>query len=295
MEIKVSPGKYVVAVSGGVDSMVLLDLLRQQPGLKLLVAHFDHGIRPDSREDRILVERVARTYGLPFVYEKGELGLNASEELARHARYAFLEKVRISMSARAIITAHHEDDVLETAILNMMRGTGRRGVTSLASGKTLARPLLHISKQRLLEYAQEHNLVWREDSTNVDVRYRRNYVRHHIVPALGERGRERMLRLIEKLRIINDDLDRELTEYLESHAKDGKLERKSFILLPHAVAREVMATWLRTAGILGYDRRTLERLVVAAKTYQVGKASDVQKGVKMRIEKDFLALSPADR
>lgn len=199
------------------------------------------------------------------------------------------------MGARAIITAHHEDDVLETAILNMMRGTGRRGVTSLSSGKTLVRPLLHIGKQQLLEYAQTHRLVWREDSTNVDVRYRRNYVRRNIVPALGAQGRAQMLRLIEKLRIINSDLDRELAEYLESHTTDGKLERKSFILLPHAVAREVMAAWLRAEGILGYDRRTLERLVVAAKTYRVGKATDVQKGVQMSIEKDFLALSPADR
>src|SRR5690606_5271626 len=106
--IKIRPGKYVVAVSGGVDSMVLLDLLRQKPKLELIVAHFDHGIRPDSAEDRKLVQRVAKHYDLPFVYAEGKLGPKASEALAREARYAFLRRVQAEQGAEAIITAHHQ-------------------------------------------------------------------------------------------------------------------------------------------------------------------------------------------
>jgi tRNA(Ile)-lysidine synthase len=92
ISISLSPGKYVAAVSGGVDSMVLLDLLRNIPDVELIVAHFDHGIRPDSAEDRQLVERVCAQYGVAFEYAEGHLGKKASEATARAARYSFLRR-----------------------------------------------------------------------------------------------------------------------------------------------------------------------------------------------------------
>src|SRR5689334_19288064 len=122
----VQPGKYVLAVSGGVDSMVLLHALQGRPGVKLVVAHYDHGIRPDSHEDRHLVQVVAAQHGLPFEYEEDWLGWGTSEETAREARYNFLERTRQRHKSDAIITAHHQDDVLETAIINLLRGTGRK-------------------------------------------------------------------------------------------------------------------------------------------------------------------------
>jgi tRNA(Ile)-lysidine synthetase-like protein len=103
-----SDGRYVVAVSGGVDSVALLDILRQQTGLELIVAHFDHGIRKDSCQDRLLVEQLAKRYGLTFVYEEAKLGPRTSEETARRARYAFLNKVMREHQAVAIVTAHHQ-------------------------------------------------------------------------------------------------------------------------------------------------------------------------------------------
>src|SRR4051794_16456164 len=131
MKIYVGPGKYVVAVSGGVDSVGLLDLLRMDPGVKLTVSHFDHGIRDDSHLDRAHVQALARRYQLPFVYDKGALGPGASEAEARTARYQFLDNVKTKTGAHAIVTAHHQDDVLETAIINLLRGTGRKGLSSL--------------------------------------------------------------------------------------------------------------------------------------------------------------------
>ena len=130
--IPLAPGTYIVAVSGGVDSIVLLDLLANQEKAKLIVAHFDHGIRNDSRDDRMFVQDLAVRYELPFVYDVGNLGQGASEAKAREARYTFLRGVRQAAGARSIITAHHEDDVLETAILNIMRGTGRKGFEFVA-------------------------------------------------------------------------------------------------------------------------------------------------------------------
>src|SRR5215471_4228206 len=94
MKIELEPGKYVVAVSGGVDSMVLLDVLKDVPGLQLVVAHYDHGMRGDSGQDRQLVQEAAAHYGLPFAYEEGKLGVRTSEAAARDARYQFLRRVR---------------------------------------------------------------------------------------------------------------------------------------------------------------------------------------------------------
>ena len=182
MDISLESGTYIVAVSGGVDSIVLLDILKNQTDLNLIVAHFDHGVRTDSELDRQFVEKLSKKINLPFVYESAQLGSAASEEAARSARYAFLERARQAYQARAIVTAHHQDDVLETAIINLLRGTNRRGLSSLTSRPQLARPLLHVSKRDLKAYAQEQGLVWREDSTNSDDSYLRNYVRLHLVP-----------------------------------------------------------------------------------------------------------------
>src|SRR5260221_102633 len=128
MELNVNPGKYIVAVSGGVDSMALLDMLVVLPGLELVVAHFERGIRADSDQDRQLVAATAARYGLPFVFMRGNLGAGVSEAAARTARYAFLGRVRGAHNAGAIITAHHQDDVIETALINLVRGTGSRGL-----------------------------------------------------------------------------------------------------------------------------------------------------------------------
>lgn len=177
-----SPGSYVVAVSGGVDSMALLHLLRKNPGLDLVVAHFDHGIRDNSSEDRKFVQTFAKANGLKFVYEEGNLGAGASEARARDARYKFLHKTVEDTGSAAIVTAHHQDDVLETAIINLLRGSGRKGLTSLGNRPGIERPLLSVPKRDLVAYAKDQGLRWREDSTNQDLDYLRNYVRHRLLP-----------------------------------------------------------------------------------------------------------------
>src|SRR5438270_2251525 len=118
MKVNVPPGRYVLAVSGGVDSMVLLDLLAKLPGLELVVAHFNHGIRPESVNDEELVANRAKRLNLPLELGYASLGQGASEATARQARYQFLEAVQKKYKAKAIITAHHQDDWIETAVIN---------------------------------------------------------------------------------------------------------------------------------------------------------------------------------
>jgi tRNA(Ile)-lysidine synthase len=294
------PGSYVVAVSGGVDSMSLLHALHQanmaaDRPWQLIVAHLDHGIREDSVKDRQLVQATARRYGLPFTYREARLGAGTNEAEARTIRYDFLHQVQWAGRARAIVTAHHQDDVLETAILNVLRGTGRKGLTSLRSRHNLERPLLEIPKHELMAYARDQGLQWREDSTNQNTDYLRNYVRHRLVPRFNESDRTHLLRIINDLRQTNQELDTLLVNQLHLQADAGKLDRQWFNRLPHAVARETMATWLRAYGVRAFDSRTLERLVVAAKVAGPGKAFDVLDGVSMAVGTNNLALSRPER
>jgi tRNA(Ile)-lysidine synthase len=138
---------YIVAVSGGVDSVVLLDMLSKTQH-KLIVAHVDHGIRgKESAADARFVAALARRYQLPFVSTELHLGAHASEETAREKRYEFLfgeaEKYRA-----VVVTAHHRDDIIETITLNLTRGTGWRGLAVLAR-KDIERPPLEMMSERV--------------------------------------------------------------------------------------------------------------------------------------------------
>lgn len=291
MKVQLPKGRYVVAVSGGVDSVVLLDVLSKQPDLSLVVAHFDHGIRGDSAEARKFVASLATNYGLVFEYGEGRLGSGASEATAREARYSFLQKVKEKHNAKAIITAHHQDDLIETAILNMLRGTGRKGLTSLSSREDILRPLLAFSKQELTEYAKANNLKWYEDSTNQDTKYLRNYVRHNLVSKLTDDQRQKMIEVIKAQRSVNAQLDALLSPQVESR----ELPRQWFVSLPHEIAREVMAAWLRANGLQEFDKQAIERAVIGAKTALPGKQLAIKRGITIEVNKTSLALKHPER
>jgi len=295
MDIEPEPGKYVLAVSGGVDSVVLLDILHDKRDIELVVAHFDHGIRSDSKDDRLFVQSLAKKYDLPFEYAEGRLGPKANEATARRARYDFLEDVCKAHAAVAIITAHHQDDVLETVIINMLRGTGRKGLSSLASGDKLERPLLHMPKQEIIKYAKSHGLKWHEDSTNQEEIYLRNYIRRRLLPKFSEQDKKKMLKLTGQAKVTNKQIDNILDEELRRHSNDARLDRQWFRQLPHDVALEAMAAWLRRSNIRNFDRKMLERLVVYAKTGRSGQRFDVINGNIMVVGKDNLALGTHER
>lgn len=283
MKIDVEPGTYVAAVSGGVDSMVLLDLLSQVPGAEIVVAHFDHGVRPDSAEDRQLVQQAAQKYDRQFEYKEGNLGPDVSEADARDARYGFLEDVRQKYNAAAIITAHHQDDLLETAIINMIRGTGRKGLSSLRSRPGMLRPLLGFAKKQLQDYAQSNGIIWHEDSTNQSKDYMRNQIRQDLMPRLSQADRQELLNRIGRAAALNDEIDTLLNELLATQPNSNQISRYFFIMLPHAVACEFMAQWLRSKG-LEFDRRTIERLVIFAKAAKPGKIADISQGNSLAIK-----------
>jgi len=283
---------YIVAVSGGVDSVVLLDILAKKlPVSRLVVAHFDHGVRNDSVQDRLFVEALARSYSLRFVFDEAQLGAGASEDSARKARYGFLRHAKVQHGASHIVTAHHQDDVLETAILNLLRGTGRKGLSALRSRDDLYRPLLPTPKSHIVTYAEKNGLRWREDSTNASQNYLRNYVRQRIVSKFDAAARRELLGHIERAGHANTEIDALLEAELRRQPGAGVMDRQWFIMLPHAVAREAMAAWLRQAGAANFDRKAVERLTVTAKISLPGKQADINNGLMMVVSKDELRIA----
>lgn len=290
MKVGITSGKYILAVSGGVDSTVLLDLLAKRPDLDLVVAHFNHGIRPDSRKDEEFVHRLADKYRLPFVAGYGKLGPESSEERAREARYGFLDMMKRQHQADAIITAHHQDDLIETAILNILRGTGRRGLSSIAENPAVIRPMLDLSKNDILDYAKKHRLAWREDPTNDDERHLRNFIRRKIVPELSESQRQKFLEEIQKIGAANRIINQEIENLSQNLVKGKSIDRAGFISLPMEVAREVLVQFLRQNDFKGFDKKTVERLAVAIKTAKAGTKHDVTKGLSLEINRTAALL-----
>lgn len=287
-------GRYVIAVSGGVDSVVLLDLLANTKRYELIVAHFDHGIRTDSGSDRRLTETLADQYHCKFIYEEGRLGAKSSEALCREARYNFLNRVVQETGSSALITAHHLDDRIETMIINLLRGTGRKGMSSLRETISVKRPLLGTEKQELIAYAHQHNLSWREDSTNQDCGYLRNYLRLKVIPRLSDEDKAKFIRIMDRQVDINIQIDQLIGEWLEEQ-HPARLNKKLFNNLSYNESKELIAFWLRYNKLVNFNHQTIERLTLGAKTKPKGAKLDVYDYNYVVLDKDYLALRSVER
>ncbi|MGA3150468.1 MAG: tRNA lysidine(34) synthetase TilS [Candidatus Saccharimonadales bacterium] len=281
MNIQIEPGKYVLGVSGGVDSMALLDLLSKKPDVELVVAHFNHGIRSDASKDEKLVKRAAKRYGLQFEVGHGELGVAASEEKARNARYAFLNALRKRHKARAIITAHHQDDLIETALINILRGTGRRGLTSIMDNPGIVRPLINTPKTKIVRYAKYHKLGWHEDSTNKDSKYLRNYIRLQIIPRLKASQKQELVKNIEKVAKNRLELNNIIATLSHTITSNDHVDRSKFATMPTVIANELIIFWLKANGNNQFDEKTIERLNLALKTARPNTKVDVGKNLSL--------------
>lgn len=239
---------YIVAVSGGVDSVVLLhalangNLAEVTSNPQLIIAHFDHGMREDSSADEAFVRGVAQQYSLAYETERVELGANANEARARQARYDFLRRCSEKYQAQGVITAHHQDDLIETMVINLLRGTGWRGLVPMEQS-TILRPLLGVAKAELLNYAKKYRLEWRDDSTNTDESYVRNYVRLQLLPAMQAKdphARKKFLKIYHDIYQLKQEIAMELQKITTNH----QIPRHQLVMWPPEVAREVIYTRL---------------------------------------------------
>ncbi|HCI22097.1 MAG TPA: tRNA lysidine(34) synthetase TilS, partial [Clostridiales bacterium] len=180
------------AVSGGADSVCLLDLVRRLGDVTVLCAHFDHGIRgAESARDAAFVEALCKEWGVPFFLGRGDVPAYAAanglsiETAAREVRYAFLERTAKEQGADVIATAHNLNDNAETILFRMARGTGLRGLTGIPARRgRIVRPLLQTPRRDIEEYLTAHGIPHVEDSTNAETDAARNRIRLDVLPRL---------------------------------------------------------------------------------------------------------------
>ncbi|MBK8601438.1 MAG: tRNA lysidine(34) synthetase TilS [Flavobacterium sp.] len=185
--------KLLLAISGGVDSMVLLHLF-QQIKFPIAVAHCNFQLRGlESFEDQKFVQDYAESNNIPFystIFDTNAFAEDYQVSIqmaARELRYHWFYELLDSESYDYIVTAHHADDNLETFIINLSRGTGLDGLSGIpAVNDKVVRPLLNFSREEIEAYANKNNVPWREDSSNASTKYLRNKIRHELVPILKE-------------------------------------------------------------------------------------------------------------
>ncbi len=247
-------GLILCAVSGGKDSMYLLENLRMRApeyGFSVACAHFDHRLRgAESERDRKFVEDWCKKAGIPCHVGEGDVRAYAKEnglgieEAARKLRYAFLEKTAEEIGAARIATAHTADDNVETLLLNLARGAGLKGLCGIppVRGK-LIRPILTVTAAEVLDWLEKNNVPHLEDSTNENDDCARNVVRHRIIPVLRELNAgfdENAVRCIENLRDDEEYLNALVEKFLKENQSKNEISASAFAILPEPVSARVL-------------------------------------------------------
>jgi tRNA(Ile)-lysidine synthase len=295
----IRPGRYIVAVSGGVDSMVLLHLMTQLTDVEIIVVHVNHGIRPDAALDGRLVRQFCESHNISYESTDLELGAHTSEALARKRRYGFLRKCLIKYDARAIVTAHHEDDIVETVLINLLRGTGWRGIAPFARETDIIRPLVTVVKSDIVAYANAQAITWREDTTNTQQAYLRNYVRLTIMPWLHANiphWRAEIMRYIRNQQALRRTIEDEINKILDGHVsfarKSATSSRYIWSMLPAPEAYELFQGVCRRTTGNSMIRDRAHAALLFIKVAKPGKRMELTADWILRVTGDSFIVEP---
>ncbi len=264
--------RVLCAVSGGVDSMCLLFMLDawcKERGSRLIAAHFNHQIRGEAADrDEAFVRDVCRRWGIPLTVGRGDVpsfarreGLSL-EEAARTLRYAFLHQAAETEGCHCICTAHHADDNAETVLLNLIRGTGLKGLAGMEGRRELVRrPLLHVTRAELQDYAAVWNIPYVEDETNADpAAAARNLLRLQVTPLLRQlnpRAVEHINQTAAQLRTADRALEEDAFARIAcAEVRKGRaaLPTDALIQAPEAVRPRML---LQLLDLLGVGRKDI--------------------------------------
>ncbi|HSE65701.1 MAG TPA: tRNA lysidine(34) synthetase TilS, partial [Gemmatimonadales bacterium] len=286
--LDLGPVRAILAVSGGPDSVALLDLLlqsRESHGLDLFVAHADHGISLESGDIALRVGELARVAGLPFVTARLGLGPEATETEARDARYGWLRRMREAHEARWIFTAHHADDQAETVLLRALGGSGPAGLAGMKPIEgDVVRPLLGFSRAELLGYVESRGLWYWHDPANEDARHLRSWLRHSVMPRL----KERIADVDQRLRDVGRQAAADRTAWdaaldvvpgLDSRVEPegASLDAEALARLDPSLGAALAMAWVRRAGgVLGL--RHGSRVVAFARESESGARLELPSG-----------------
>jgi len=249
-----APGEgLVLGVSGGADSSALLHILHHL-GYRVHVAHLNHCARgEESDADEAFVVALTAQLGVPCECRKCDVTAEAKasglsfEAQARETRYSFFASVARKHGISKIVTAHHADDQVETVLMRILRGTGPEGLSGIPYTRqwdrlSIVRPMLDCRREAIVAWLKESGLSWREDASNFDLQYRRNLVRHELLPLLEEKHnpqvREALLRLAEAQHCDNFYWEAQVSDVLTG--AEEELTRATFRVWPEALQRRVI-------------------------------------------------------
>ena len=264
--------------------MALLAMYKQAD---IVVAHIDHGTRKSSAEDADFVRRKCQELGVKFYETKLELGEGVSEELARKKRYEFLKTIQ-EKEGGTLCTAHHLDDVLESIAINLIRGTGWRGLTPFY-GDELVRPFIiaKMWKRDVLKFAGEQKICFRQDSTNHEADYLRNRVREKMAE-LDETARTDIINLFEKQNELRGRIEKLVTELAKQTVMGKNFHKKElFLTADKKVALEVLREICLMHGY-SLTRKQLGDFLLAIKTYAPHKKFNLPKNHFVTILKNYI-------
>lgn len=216
----------VVGVSGGPDSITLLDILiklQEQLKFNIVVAHINHMIRKDAEDDEKYVEKYCKNKNIPFYVKQArveEIAKNqkiGTEEAGRNLRYEFFNEILKKTKSNKIATAHTKNDNVETVLMNIIRGTGTKGLKGIEiiRDNKYIRPLLEISRTEIEEYCQKNNLEPRIDTSNMENIYTRNKIRNLLIPYIQKEFNPNIIETIDRLSCIS----KEENKYFENITK----------------------------------------------------------------------------
>ena len=253
--------KLLVGVSGGPDSVCLLDILSQLP-YEIVVGHLNHKLRPSADEEMAFVKKLSAGYGFKFVgrtaniLDQTKLKKSGIEEEARRERYRFLFDSAKKENAKAVAVAHQADDQIETLLMNLIRGSGLEGLTGMRIKSIsefnpeieLVRPLLNVWREEILDYCQNHHLEFRLDETNQSLDYHRSRIRNQLIPELANYNPNIKSTLLRTQKILMDDfafLNESISTVrneIQLEIKKGtvSLELKAFKRLPVSMQRLII-------------------------------------------------------
>ncbi len=276
----------IVALSGGPDSVALAGVLLDLRGglnLTLTLAHLHHGVRPkEADEDLEFVKGLAGRWGLPLEFEHARLGARTKsganlEEVMRERRYAFLEKARKKHDARRIALGHNANDVAETFLINLLRGSSLSGLAGIPPAQgDLVRPLIECDRREILAYLGRKKLGYRTDSSNLDPKFLRNRIRLELIPQLARYNpavAATLVRTAQSFRELDEFLADFAVKGLRSISKPGKdlirISIPEFIALPQALRMMIIREAIRAQK--GDLRRISRKHLLAVDSIAAGK------------------------
>jgi tRNA(Ile)-lysidine synthase len=293
---------YLVGVSGGVDSRVLLQILLDAGFTNLVICHLDHRLRGgDSERENRLIRRLATRLKLPLVQEQvqGWPPKLSLETAARQARQQFFARAAKQFGASHVFLGHHADDQVETFLFNILRGAGSIGQAAMRTETRISaggvdfivvRPLLHVWKQEIRDYAKNRRLTFSEDVTNAENKFTRNRIRNLMVPEieriLGRPFKSNLLRLCE---IAGDEAEL-LNQLTPTWWELDELPVRDLRTLPVALQRRVIHQWLTRKEIDDVSFEDVEQIRSMLTHHEIAKVNlSAGNSCRRRANKLFIA------